>query len=90
MSERFKISRLIGKNGTGGVYEAIDTERDQKVLLHRFFSEKGDTSTRGWDYLFKDIGRQWKIIDYPGFNLRMAKAVREAPWFHEAPRVWYR
>ncbi len=67
MSERFKISRLIGKNGTGGIYEAIDTERDQKVLLHRFFSEKGDTSTRGWDYLFKDIGRQWKIIDYPGF-----------------------
>jgi serine/threonine protein kinase len=66
-NERFQISRLVAKNGTGGIYEAFDALEDRKVLLHRFFSEKGDTSVRGWEHLFKDISRQWKLIKHPGF-----------------------
>lgn len=66
MSERFQISRLVGKNGTGGIYEATDSEHDRKVLLHRFYSEKGDTSVRGWDYLFKEVINQWKVVKHPG------------------------
>ncbi len=67
MSERFHISRLVGKNGTGGIYVATDTKHDRKVLLHRFYSEKGDTNVRGWDYLFSDITRQWQVVKHSGF-----------------------
>ena len=66
-AERFTITRLVSKNGTGGIYEALDTKHDQRVLLHRLYAENGDTSTRGWDFLFKDIARQWQIIDHSGF-----------------------
>lgn len=67
MPERFEITRLIGKNGTGGIYEANDKKHNRKVLLHRFFSEKGDTSIRGWELHFKDIARQWALVKVPGF-----------------------
>jgi len=67
MEERYEIVRLIGKNTTGGIYEAIDHHHERRVLLHRFYSSKGDTSVRGWDYIFRDIVRQWKLISNPGF-----------------------
>ena len=67
MTERYNIVRLIGKNSTGGIYEAIDQKHDRRILLHRFYSSRGDTSTRGWDYIFRDITRQWKLIKHPGF-----------------------
>jgi len=67
MKERFSISRLVGKNGTGGIYEAYDTDHNQKVLLHRFYSENGNTSTSGWEYMFSDVARQWKILEHSSF-----------------------
>lgn len=66
MKERFKIQRLIGKSATGGIYIASDSKNGKKILLQRFYSENGNTSTLGWDYIFRDIMREWKLIKHPG------------------------
>jgi len=91
MRERFGISRLVGKNGTGGIYEAFDSEQNRKVLLHRFYSESGETSTSGWEYLFSDVSRQWRIINHPGFiklheaGIDQDGAFMSMHYFHSSP-----
>jgi len=67
MKERYKIVRLIGKNTTGGIYEATDTQNNRRVLLHRFYSSNGNTSTAGWGYIFRDLIQQWKRVEHSGF-----------------------
>lgn len=66
MAERFKIHRLIGKSAFGGIYEATDAKSGKKILLKRFFSERGKTSVAGWGKTFLAILRDWKLIDCTG------------------------
>jgi len=65
MSERYEITRLIGKGATGGVYQAEDTTTGETVLVRRFFSNDGCTDTAHWELQFKEVIEQLSQVNHP-------------------------
>ncbi len=55
MSNRYGISRLIGKGRTGGVYEAHDSVLNRPIALRRFFSEGGNSDMSDYRTEFDNL-----------------------------------
>lgn len=55
MSNRYEISRLIGKGRTGGVYEAYDSVLNRPIALRRFFSEHGNSDMSDYSMEFQNL-----------------------------------
>lgn len=64
-TERYEITRLLGKGRTGGVYEAEDTRLQRKVALRRFFSQDGITDLTGYKADFESIAQNLSALQHP-------------------------
>src|SRR4051812_40015254 len=75
-SKRFRILRRVGEGGMGEVYEALDTERGERVALKMLRSATADSIVR-----FKREFRALQDIHHPNL-VTLGELVSEGDrWF---------
>jgi serine/threonine protein kinase len=69
MLRRYSISNFINNQPSGALFEGMDYEKHQKVLISRLFSEQIETNFEDWRHIFYSVIERAAKVD-SGFILK--------------------